>query len=144
MSSVDQTISPIDLALPRFLAVILFGLAAFMGLPTAAAAVVTLFSGDWRALLLMAMVWPIVGVVVWLGRVLWSGRPIPMWFIFAFYGLIFVVPAIGLLWKEAWMAAVGSLALFSPFLLMLWTGMRDSREKPSKPSKPKAFDDDFA
>jgi hypothetical protein len=141
MISTEQTISRTDLILPRFLAGILFGLAAFLGFPTAAVALVSLFSGNWRAGLLIAIVWPILGVAVWLGRVLWSGRPIPMWFIFAFYGLIFAVPAVGLLSKGSWMGAVGSLALIGPILLMIWTGLRDSREKPSK---PKAFDDEFA
>jgi hypothetical protein len=138
---ISADISRSDLVLPRFLAVVLFGLGAFMGLPVAAAALGYLISGNWRVALLMASFLPIVWATVWLGRVIWSGRPIPMWFTFTLGGLISAVPAAGLLLKGEWMGALGTLGLFLPFLAMLVSGMRGNY---GKPAKPKVFDDELA
>ncbi|SIN69605.1 hypothetical protein SAMN05444166_0190 [Singulisphaera sp. GP187] len=141
MIPANPTIPRTDLTLPRILALILFNLAAFMGLPTAAVALVSLFSGNWRVVLLTALVWPIVGMVVWLGRMIWSGRSIPTWFSCAVGGLISAGPAVGLLIHGEWMGAMGSLALFCPFMLMFWPRIGVNDTKPVK--TPKAFDDEF-
>ena len=138
---ISPEVSRTDLALPRFLAVILFGLAAFTGLPMVAAAVVSLFAGKWGAALLIASVLPIVWATVWLGRVIWSGRSIPMWFVFALAGLISAVPVAGLSVKGEWMGALGVLALLLPFLAVIWSGLRTTY---GKPTKPKVFDDELA
>ncbi len=138
MMSGDQTVSLKDTALPRFLAAILFCLAIFMGLPTAAVALVSVFTGDWRVILLMAVVWPIVWATVWLARILWTGRSIPPYFIVLLAGLIFAIPMVGFLMKGILSAALLWLVFFSPLLLVFWSGQPHSLKKPAK---PKAFDD---
>ncbi len=78
--------------MPRTLAVILFALAAFMGVPTALASVGSLFAGDVRAFGFLAVIVPLVGTLVWLGRVLWSGRPIPRWFLVGLLPVLLAIP----------------------------------------------------
>ncbi len=123
---------------PRFFAVILFSLVAFIGIPTASAALVYLTLGNWRTFLLLATVGPVVWVLVWLGRLLWSGRSIPGWFISAFYVGILAVPATQLLAKREWMEALALLGMCIPVLLQFTSA---ARLYPKKPVVLEEFDD---
>ena len=122
-----------ELILPRILAAILFAFAALIGLPTALASVGSLFSGDMRAFGFMALVVPLVWVLVWLGRVLWSGRPIPRWFIVGWLPGLLAIPAGTLLMKGSWTEALYLLAIPIPMMIQVWSVTRPVTAKPSRP-----------
>ncbi|APW64151.1 hypothetical protein [Paludisphaera borealis] len=98
--------------LPRFLAVILFGLAAFVGIPTGVASIVALLTGDLRTLALMASVSPIVLICGWLGERLWSGKSVPRW-------LVVSVLLIGGLAGFAFLLLVAAAILVLPVIISL-------------------------
>lgn len=129
----NQSILRDGLALPRLLAVTLFSLAAFMGLPTAAVALKSVATGDWRVVLLMAAVWPLVWLAVWVGGLLWTGRPIPMWLVSVLGLVMFMVPFVTLLTKGAWFWAGVLLFMSSPLALAFRPGPHPYSGKPFKP-----------
>ena len=135
----DQvSLSRDDLMLPRFLALVLFTIAAFIGLPTAAMAIGTLIVGDWRSLLLAVTAGPVVWVVVWLGRTLWAGRPIPPWFISAFCIGVVTLPFVGALAAGHVWEALALLVMVATGVL---TGNTLGRPTAKKPGVPREFDD---
>ena len=135
----DQvSLSRDDLALPRFLALILFTIAVIIGLPTAALAIGTLMVGDWRGLLVATTAGPVVWVVVWLGRTLWSGRSIPPWFISAFCVGVVAMPFVAAVATRNLLRALILLALVAPVLMAIYPTRRPSAKKPGV---LKEFDD---
>lgn len=125
-----------SLAIARFFAVALFALAAIIALPMALSLVMLVLDGDRRALPIFVGTTPVFGALVWLGRLLWIGRPIPRWFIAAFCGGIILVPAAGLLATGSRMEALGLLGLAAPRLLQAYFDRRQVETKPAAPKEP--------
>jgi hypothetical protein len=132
-----------DLVLPRFLAVVLFLLAALIGLPVTLTAGVALMTKDGRAFGLMAAVAPVVAMLVWLGRRLWTGRPIPAWFTNAACVLGFLVLIAFQVANGAWVLTL----LLVPWPLAIVFARHPPSAKPAtalrKPDKA-PWDDELA
>lgn len=122
--------------LPRVLAVILFVLAAAIGIPTALGTLGALISGKWPILLVAGMGLPIVWVATWLGNRLWMGRAIPRRFIIGVVAVCCVLPLVSLIVRGAWLYALGMAYMMSPLLATL-PRFRRAVGKP----KPRAIDE---
>ncbi|MDG3004866.1 hypothetical protein [Paludisphaera mucosa] len=139
MISPNASDARMDLALPRILAAFLFLLAAVMGLPAAAVVLTGLVKGDWSVILVMTIVMPFVWMSAWLGRILWSGRPIPDWFVAATAFVVSLAP-FGILLASGHAGFAGLLLVVaSPMLLGIWSSWRGRRHDAA--SKPKPLDD---
>ena len=122
------------IALPRTLAMILFTIAAItpaiVGPPLYSEAVSTDFEWDWRALGALAAVTTFVWIPVWLGWLLWNGRPIPMWFTRAICLGYFVILMVLFVPKYAWMEAM-FLPMLPPMLAQYLPAPKpDPKRKP--------------
>lgn len=129
--------------LAMFLALILLGFAAVIGLGAGTALVGNLWAGQWRSLVPAAIAGGVVWSLGWLGLVLWSGRMIPRWFIGAFFGsLLGLVVVAALLDKGSWMETIGAIGLVIPMALQVMPILRDyPAAPPAKPAKPAPLDD---
>ncbi len=126
-----------SLALPRFLALILFTGALFFGIGAVGPAVAAM-TGERRALGLLVGVGLTAWMLGWLGMVLWSGRSIPRWFI-ASFGLVIVAgPVAAVLFSGSWMEALTMVGMVVPSALGFRTILRDY---PGKPPRPRTFDE---
>jgi hypothetical protein len=133
-----EAVSRRDLILPRSLAVILFSLAALIGLPACAATTVHIILGNWQPALLLAATAPLVWGLVWLGRRLWFDRGLPTAFVFAFAALINITAASTLFLNRQW---VWALVMVSTSALLLLQVLPSPVGLRQKPPKPKALDD---
>ncbi len=126
----------VGLALPRCLALILFALAALIGLPTLLASAGGLMERDWRALVVLGGVGALVRMLVWLGMRIWSGRSIPGWFLAAFGAVIVVTPAALLVAKGQWVEGLVLLVACVPMIMQV-------RAASLSPATKTGLSDDF-
>lgn len=134
-----STARPGGLGLPRFLAMILFGFAAVIGLPCTLIAGSFLLRGDPGPLGVAAGGLLVAWAVGWLGTVLWSGRMIPRWFVGGFLiGIMALVPCGAFFGRCTWMEYLGLLA---PLIPMAWQVGSILRNYPTTPVKPAPLGD---
>ncbi len=126
-----------SLALPRFLALILFTGALFFGIGAVGSAVAAM-TGERRALGLLVGVGLTAWMLGWLGMVLWSGCSIPRWFIASFGLLIVAGPAVAVLFSGSWMETLTMVGMVVPGALGFQSVLRNY---PGTPPKPKSFDE---
>ena len=132
MFTVTETPPRESLALPRFLALFLFAGAFFFALG-AAATLAPAFSGDTRAIRILAVSGLSASTLGWLGMVLWSGRRIPKWFIACFALLIFAVPVVAVLISGTWMESLAMLGMVIPSALGFHSVLRNYQGPTFKP-----------
>lgn len=105
-----------DLSLPRFFASQLFVLGTLVGFFGALIALLALYQRNWRLFWTVAPILPLVATAAWLGYRLWTGRPVPTWFMntFVFGGSVslFLYFVVGGLTPCAIFFAIGLLAFF--------------------------------
>lgn len=126
--------SSIDLKVARLLAVILYALAAILGIPLAILTLASLAAGKWGVLAIAAILGPIVGLSAWLARTLWHGRPLPGAIVagFSLLALLSLVAVpVGLLvhLRMPFWAFV-LLLLSIPYLMAVATAVRGGSRKP--------------
>jgi len=125
------------LTLTRAPAVILFGLAGMLGLMIFVGTLASLASGRWGVLAADAIVGSSLAVAFWMGRLLWTGRPIPAlpWVVGVSLAASLPLVAVQFIMMGQWFMALCVLPWAVPLLpIMLSLG-------PRRPAKPKVFDD---
>ncbi|QEH35115.1 hypothetical protein OJF2_36600 [Aquisphaera giovannonii] len=132
----DTTLGKQGLALPRVFAGILFLLAAVIGLPMALILAVSLVQADLRGLGIAAAVASVAAGLGWLGSVLWSGRPIPRWFMMGFGLFLFGVPVAAVVARGTWKEVAAILGMLLSTAWPFWSALR-----AQPPGKPEPFDD---
>lgn len=110
-----------------------FGFA--VGLPMVLILAVSLFQADLRGLGIAAAISPVAVGLAWLGSVLWSGRPIPRWFMMAFGLFVFAVPVVAVVVNGSWAEIVTILAVLVPTALPFWAALRGQPGKPKPPDE---------
>ena len=139
MFSVTENASPPreSLALPRFLALILFTGALFFGIGAVGSAAAAM-TGERRAVGMSVGVGLSAWMLGWLGMVLWSGRSIPRWFIASFGIVIVAGPVVAVSFSGTWMEALTMVGMVVPGALGFQSVLRNY---PGTPPKPKTFDE---
>jgi hypothetical protein len=120
----------------QFLALILFFLAAVIVL-VAAYVSFSIFAGERFAIGILAGAGPVAWMLGWLGMRLWSGRPLPRWFLSAH-----ALGTFGFLAAFGWARGhrLESLVLVGMMISVLFKFRSINQGDSVKPPAPEAFD----
>ena len=130
--SYDDKAARLDLRIARFFAVILYGFALFIGLPAVLGALGSLRVGEWRSFAMLGGAGLLAWMLFWLGRVLWTGRSIPGWFLNGFFLSILAIGTVPSLLEGKWMDALIVAGMIVPSGLSFWNAQAQSTKKPPK------------
>ncbi|WP_165248827.1 hypothetical protein [Paludisphaera soli] len=128
--------------LARGFAVVLFALAGILGAVAALGAAMVITRGQRSDALILVSTGTIAWVLGWLGARLWAGRSIPGWFLAGVFGLVVVVPFLGLLATGEWGLAMMLLGTILPGLVVFDFGLIFGPR--TAPGKAKDAADDLA
>ena len=137
MSTVSSSPPRESLALPRFLAVILFAGSFCFGMG-AIAGLFTAITGEVRVVVMLAGVGLTAWMLGWLGMVIWSGRMIPRWFIASFGILIVAGSVVAAMFSHTWAEALALVSTVPATALGFRSVMQNY---PGQSPKPKTFDE---